>query len=119
MKMASRSALALVAALLFSTSTHAGTQDFVLVNSTGVVIYELYISETKNDDWEEDVLGDDVLDTGGRLTVTFSGRDACFWDMLAVDGDGNTVTWTALNLCTTHVIELTCDDDGECYATSE
>lgn len=119
MKMCFRSTVAVIAALLTSAAAHAGTQDFVLVNSSGVVIYELYISETRNDDWEDDVLGEDVFDTGGRLAVSFSGRDACLWDMLAVDGNGNSVTWTSLNLCTSHVIELTCDNDGECYATTE
>jgi len=53
-----------------------GTQDFTLVNHTGVAVFSLYISESTNDDWEEDVLGEDVLPDGDRVNVKFSGKDA-------------------------------------------
>ncbi|MDA8019231.1 MAG: hypothetical protein MPN21_17460 [Thermoanaerobaculia bacterium] len=62
----------------------AGTQDFTLVNQTGVEIYRLFISETANENWEEDVLGDSVLPDGSRINVDFYGRDAC---LMGPDGD--------------------------------
>lgn len=98
--------------------TFAGTQDFTLVNQTGFVIYEVYVSETANEDWEEDVLGRDVLDNGSRLDITFSGRKACLWDIMVVDKKDNTVEWTGINLCEVSVVVLRCKGD-ECWADYE
>jgi hypothetical protein len=110
--------LALVGTLCAAPVAQAGTQDFTLVNSSGVDIYELYISESANDDWEEDVLGDGILADGARIDITFSGRSACLWDMKAVDGEGTSVLWNGVNLCTTSVVVLRCGDEG-CWAETE
>ncbi len=108
----------LVALVLPASLTYAGTQDFTLVNQTGSTIYSLHVSETAADSWEEDVLGDDALPVGGRITVTFAGHSACLWDILAVDPDGNEVYWTGINLCEVSVVVLKCDD-SECWAEYE
>ena len=105
-------------ALLLAPATFAGTQDFTLVNQTGVEIHNLYVSETTNEDWEEDVLGDKVLPDGARIDIAFHGRSACQWDMLVADDEGNNVTWTGLNLCETSVVVLRCDEE-ECWAETE
>ena len=105
-------------ALLLAPATFAGTQDFTLVNQTGVEIHNLYVSETANDDWEEDVLGDKVLPDGARIDIAFHGRSACQWDMMVADEEGNNVTWTGLNLCQTSVVVLRCNED-ECWAETE
>lgn len=96
----------------------AGTQDFTLVNQTGVEIYALFLSETTNDDWEEDVLGKNTLPNGARLDMNFHGRSACMWDILITDDEENEVEWTAINLCEASVVVLRCDD-GECWAEWE
>ena len=108
----------LVALVLPASMTYAGTQDFTLVNQTGATIYSLHVSETANDSWEEDVLGDDTLLNGGRMNIAFSGRQACLWDILAVDPDGNEVYWTGIDLCRVAVVILKCDGD-ECWAEYE
>ena len=106
----------LLAAL--ATPAAAGTQDFRLVNQTGVEIYNLFISESNNTNWEEDVLGLDVLPNGSSVVVTFSGREACLWDMMVTDDEGGNVTWEGLNLCETAVVVLRCSD-SECWAETE
>ena len=110
--------VALVALALAATVAFAGTQDFTLVNQTGGEIYRVFISETANDDWEEDVLGQDVLPDGNRLNVSFSGRSACLWDIMVMDEYENTVTWTGINLCEVSVVVLRCDE-SECWAEYE
>jgi len=97
---------------------HAVTQDFTLVNQTGVEVYRLFISETGNDSWEEDVLGNGTLPDGHRLDVSFSGRTACLWDMMVTDEDDNSLTWQAINLCEASVVVLRCNDE-ECWAEHE
>ena len=96
----------------------AGTQNFQLINKTGVEIHNLYISETGNEDWEEDVLGDRTLPTGGRMNIQFSGRSACLWDMMVADEEGGNLAWTEIDLCELSVVVLKCNDD-ECWAEGE
>ena len=38
-----------------------GKQNFTLVNQTGYDISEVYVSPANSSDWEEDVLGEDIL----------------------------------------------------------
>ena len=108
----------LLVGALAAGSALAGTQDFTLVNQTGVEIYRLYISETTNQDWEEDVLGDQVLPDGSRIDIDFHGRNACLWDMMVTDDEDNSVEWTGINLCESSVVVLRCDDE-ECWAEWE
>ena len=111
--------LALIAILaLTAAPAFAGTQDFTLVNQTGVEIYRLFISETSNDDWEEDVLGRDTLPHGSRMNINFSGRSACLWDIMITDDADNSVTWDGINLCEVSVVVLRCDEN-ECWAEYE
>jgi hypothetical protein len=113
------SALVVVASLFAATpAAFAGTQDFTLVNQTGIVIYSLYISETTNDEWEEDVLGENVLPNGESMPIEFFGRDACLWDLLITDGEDGEVTWDGINLCEASVVVLRCNDE-ECWADLE
>lgn len=96
----------------------AGTQDFVLVNQTGTTINNLFISETSKDDWEEDVLGEDVLEDGESVQISFSGKQACSWDLMVKDEDGEGVYWRKINLCEVAKVVLHCDDT-KCWATFE
>lgn len=114
----SRFVIVSVIGAFFAAPAMAGTQDFRLVNQTGVEIYNLYISEASNENWEEDVLGEDVLPSDGSLFIQFSGRSACMWDMLVTDDEGGSVTWEAIDLCESSVVVLMCDDN-ECWAEFE
>ncbi len=99
-------------------SAWAGTQDFVLVNDTGVTINNLFVSETSKDDWEEDVLGEDVLEDGASVSITFSGKKACMWDLMVKDEDGESLYWRKIDLCEVSKVVLHCNKK-ECWATFE
>jgi hypothetical protein len=90
---------------------HAASQDFRLVNQTGVEINNLYVSPSESDDWEEDVLGADTLPDGASLTIKFSGREECLWDVMVTDSDGNAVYWRKIDLC--EVAKVVLHYDGE------
>lgn len=96
----------------------AGTQDFTLVNQTGVEVYRLFLSETTNEAWEEDVLGDRVLPDGSRIDIDFYGRSSCLWDMMVTDEEGNSLEWSGINLCEASVVVLRCNEQ-ECWAEWE
>jgi hypothetical protein len=81
--------------------------DFTLKNDTGLVISELYVSPNTSDDWEEDVLGKDVLAHGEELAISFSRTEkSCMWDLKIVDEDKDTVEWEQLDLCKAEHITL-------------
>lgn len=118
MKLCLRALLVAILAVVTAPSLLAGTQDFVLVNHTGVEIYRLYISETTTDEWEEDVLGDNTLPDGERMDITFEGRSACMWDVRVEDEEGSAQEWNSLNLCEVSVVVLRCNSE-ECWADLE
>lgn len=92
-------ALLVTTTVLARSSARTGTQDFLLVNQTGVVITEVYVSPHSSNDWEEDILGRDTLAAGASVNVTFSDRDSrSNWDLKIVDEDGDTLEWTNLKL---------------------
>lgn len=93
---------ALAVALLSAVSPAAlaGDQDFTLVNRTGYTIEQVYVSPIKARDWEEDVLGRDVLDDGESVNIRFSKReDVCRWDLKVIYDDGEEAEWSDFNLC--------------------
>lgn len=102
-------ALAVAALLVPAALARAGTQDFTLVNKTGIEIHELYISPADADDWEEDVLGVDTLPPGESVTITFKGHSECKWDLMVKDDEGGSVEWSGLNLCKISKVTLRYD----------
>ncbi|HEX8667799.1 MAG TPA: argininosuccinate lyase [Allosphingosinicella sp.] len=99
----------------------AGTQDFVLINDTGYNISEIYVAPSREADWQEDVLGQDILSKGSRVNIHFDrSEDTCLWDLKAVYDDGDTATWQAFNLCEVSVISISYNDStGQTTATYE
>jgi hypothetical protein len=93
--------------LLAAPFAFAGDQDFTLVNETGLVIDQLYCSPSESKDWEEDILGTEVLEDGEKAEITFS-RDetARNWDLMIVDEDGDKVVWDEIDLLEAESITL-------------
>lgn len=95
--------LALATTLLVITASaalFAGKQDFVLANKTGLTIAEVYVSASDTDNWEEDVLGQDVLEDEQSVKIRFAtGATQCTFDLKIVDEDGDDLFWTDIDLC--------------------
>lgn len=92
-------ALFALAMLIAPAAFAQGKQDFTLVNATGVLIAEVYVSPHSTDDWEEDILGRDTLGDGESVDITFSPKErAKLWDLKVVDTKGNSIEWENLNL---------------------
>ncbi|MBR7620867.1 argininosuccinate lyase [Phenylobacterium sp. 20VBR1] len=105
-----RLVLAAVAAFALGSPAVAGDQDFTLVNATGYTLNQVFVSPTRAKDWEEDVLGRDVLADGDRTEITFSrDTDACLWDLKVVYDNGESAEWDALSLCKISVAKISYD----------
>ncbi len=111
--------VAALALALSAGNAWSGDQDFTVHNQTGVDIYELYVSPGSSNDWEEDVLGVDVLADGDSVDITFDREEtSALWDLQVRDSEGNSLTWTQLNLL--EISELTLHyENGEAWAEAE
>lgn len=92
---------AAAAALSISTAAHADKLVFKFINKSDFVVTELYASPNNVSDWEEDILGRDVLGSGESVNVTIAdGRRACKYDLRIVFDDGDVLEDTT-DLCET------------------
>jgi hypothetical protein len=83
-------------------------QDFQLVNKTGYELKALYVAPSKSDDWQEDVLGQDVLGDGQTVNIHFNSKTkTCNFDLKVTysDDDSNAV-WEKIDLCTVEKITI-------------
>lgn len=87
---------------LFATSV-ASADDliFMLDNQSSYTIVEFYASPTDVNDWEDDILGQSILEAGDAARVTIAdGREQCEYDLRIVFDDGD-VLEDSTDLCET------------------
>ena len=91
-------------------SAHAAEakQDFTLINRTGYDIDAVFVSPSKSDDWEEDVLGKDTLADGEAWEIKFHrAAKTCRWDLKVVYSDDNSsAVWSNIDLCSVEKITI-------------
>lgn len=99
MKLLRRSALVAGALTCLAVPAVAQDLDFVLINQSGYDVVAFYAAPTDVDSWEEDILGNDILESGYRVTVTIAdGRSQCDYDLRFEFDDGDVMEDTA-DLC--------------------
>jgi len=83
-------------------------QDFTLVNKTGYALSEVYVSPSKADDWQDDILGHDIMDDGAEYDIAFDRSDkSCFWDLKVIyHDDDSSAVWHDIDLCTVSRITI-------------
>jgi len=83
-----------------------------VVNNTGYSCYYLYLSPVTSDDWEEELLGDSILESGQsvrvRLEYPLSQENRYDFKMIDLDNDSYT-KWDVL-LTENAVVVFTFDD---------
>lgn len=90
-----------IAASLIAAPAMADDLDFLFENNSSYTIVELYASPSNVDEWEEDILGRDILEAGESARVTIrDGRRTCEYDLKIVFDDGDEITDTT-DLCET------------------
>ena len=72
-----------------------------IFNRASSAIYNLYASNVDRGTWEEDVLGDKTILSGGSILVNIDdGSGHCLYDLKAVLADGRTAVRRKFNVCT-------------------
>ncbi len=93
-----------------SSVAFAGAQDFVLVNNTGYPIYVVNVSPASSNDWQNDILGSQVLGNGQYCEVAFPTNGVQYWDLQATFEDGSSLSWYNIDLLS--VAQVTLNGDG-------
>lgn len=69
-------------------------------NQTGWTMTHFYASDSRVDDWEEDMLGSSVLGSGSSVTMNIDdGSGACLYDFKARFTNGQELTRFRINVC--------------------
>lgn len=69
-------------------------------NNTGWTMLRFYASNTNRSDWEEDILGDDVLANNASIVMNIDdGTGACLFDFKAEFTNGQNLIRNNVNVC--------------------
>lgn len=83
------------------------SQDFTVVNETGIEVYSLFVSPTGEANWGDDILTTDTLPTGSSTDIVFDTEvEEQYWDLMIADSAGTTVEWSNIDLFTVSEITL-------------
>lgn len=109
-------ALALFAAVAAISSQAAAAPDrqdrrVQIVNASSQPIFNLYASPVTSSTWEEDLLGDSVIDAGSSLVADIdNGTAQCNYDIKIVMANNREHIRRRVNVCT--VSRITVTDKG-------
>jgi hypothetical protein len=98
---------ALTLAFFVAHPAQADPRDFTLVNGTSATtLVEVYVSPSSAADWQDDVLGQDVLLPGDSTDINFVGfnTNTCTYDIKVVGKDGTTGELDKVDLCSTTTV---------------
>ncbi|HEV7346608.1 MAG TPA: hypothetical protein VGN60_13350 [Devosia sp.] len=95
------SSVVVLAFLSASVVSAAALERIVKINNlTSYDIVEFYASNTGTDDWQEDILGKDILPAGSSVMIDIDdGSGYCKFDFLAVFDDGEELVSADNNVC--------------------
>lgn len=100
-------AVAIAMVVGWSAEAAAGIQDFTVRNNGSTTVFYIYVSPDYSDDWEEDVLGDDVLMPKSQIGITMTGYGKhCMFDIKVEDENGYYVEYMDVDLCSVTYIDF-------------
>ena len=108
----SKKVLAVAVILVLAAASVFAFDGYVeVVNDTGFDIYFVYLSNEYSDDWEEDVLNDDVLLDGESVAIEVNDAYSSIFDIRLEDEDGDTYTVWGVDIAEEDVVITLADLD--------
>ncbi|WEK52264.1 MAG: hypothetical protein P0Y66_09980 [Candidatus Kaistia colombiensis] len=99
---------AFFASLVLAGTASAENRKVKIINETGSDLNEFYASNVGSKDWEEDILGDDVVPAGGSVTINMDdGSGYCKFDFKGVFVDSSEVVEEGIDVCEVGVVRFT------------
>lgn len=109
--------------LFFVTALSAqyGELKFAIVNNSGIDLYGVFLSESLDDNWGEDIIPGDVFDNESIVEVAIPINDEtlCVYDIKITDHVGEGVIFPEIDFCEVSMITFFVGDDGEVYYKTE
>ena len=85
---------------LFAAPASAEDRRVNIINETSYTIVEFYASNVGENEWEEDILGRDMLAPDETVLINIDdGTGHCLYDFKAVFEDGDELVKTRINVC--------------------
>ena len=82
------------------TPAHSGERHLVLTNNTRDPIAEIYLSDDRDGNWQEDLLGSEFLLPGNSVSVDIDDRNGnCRVDVKTVFDNGSHLVNRGINAC--------------------
>jgi hypothetical protein len=79
---------------------HSGERHVVLTNNSRERIIEIYVSDDRTDNWQEDLLGLEFLLPGSSVSVDVDDRNGnCRVDVKTVLSNGASLVYRGVNAC--------------------
>jgi hypothetical protein len=79
---------------------HCGERHVVLTNNSRETIIEIYVSDDRTDNWQEDHLGLEFLLPGSSVSVDVDDRNGnCRVDVKTVLSNGSSLVYRGVNAC--------------------
>lgn len=86
--------------VLFAVPASAEDRRVTIINETSYTIVEFYASNVGENEWEEDILGRDMLASNESVVIDVDdGTGHCLYDFKAVFEDGDELVKTRINVC--------------------
>ncbi len=92
-------AAASAAALMATAAAAQSSEQIRVLNRSGTTLYTLYASDTTNNSWENDLLGNRVLNNGQFFDITIRNVYNCNYDFRFEFTTGQVYT-DVINVCT-------------------
>lgn len=101
--------IAVMLIMAMTSMAFAGAQDFQLINSTGHEIHVVNVSPSSSSDWQNDILGSQILGNGQYCNVQFASSGHQYWDLQATFNDGSSLVWNNIDLLSVSTVTLNGD----------
>lgn len=113
MRMIPRKALGFVILMMLACASAQAQQNYYvdITNRTGFTIMYMYVSPADARNWEEDVLGSQVLHSGSSQRVNLRGYRSPVFDIRLVDEDGDTYTFWDIDVSRHDIVVTLADLD--------
>ena len=87
--------------------TKSRGEQITVVNNGSTAVWYIFVSPNYSDNWEEDVLGEDVLMPGMQIPVTLTGYNGhCFFDVKVEDSNGYAREYYDVNVCNSDFVHF-------------
>jgi hypothetical protein len=87
--------------LAYLSPAQAADRHVKIINETSRTMVHFYASNTSRTSWEEDILGEDVLESGESVNINIDdGTGRCMFDLRAEFSGGQYAERRNFNVCT-------------------